>query len=119
MNRTILSLCLSSVSRRCHAEEMYNPFSSVRDWFAWMQLPLQGMYSSEPITRQQILAAVWPSDSEVNTTIVDTYIHYLRDKIERVPSAPQIRTLRGIGYMLTTRAHQEEGPSSRSPGRQR
>jgi DNA-binding response OmpR family regulator len=71
----------------------------------------------QALTRQQILTAVWPSDSEVNTTIVDTYIHYLRDKIERVPSAPHIRTLRGIGYMLTTRAHQEEGASSRTPGR--
>src|SRR5260370_99381 len=45
------------------------------------------------LTRQQILTAVWPSDSEVNTTIVDTYIHYLRDKIERAPSSPYIRTL--------------------------
>jgi DNA-binding response OmpR family regulator len=71
----------------------------------------------QALTRQQILTAVWPSDSEVNTTIVDTYIHYLRDKIEGAPSAPQIRTLRGIGYMVTTRDHQEHVISSRPEGR--
>jgi DNA-binding response OmpR family regulator len=53
------------------------------------------------LTRAQILAAVWPSDTEVNTTIVDTYIHYLRTKIEGYPGAPAVRTIRSIGYMLT------------------
>jgi DNA-binding response OmpR family regulator len=70
----------------------------------------------QALTRQQILSAVWPSDSEVNTTIVDTYIHYVRDKIESPSSALQIRTLRGIGYMLTTRDHQSD-VSSRVEGR--
>jgi len=58
-------------------------------------------HAHHALTRAQILAAVWPSDTEVNTTIVDTYVHYLRSKIEGHPGAPHVRTIRGIGYMLT------------------
>lgn len=64
------------------------------------------------LTRAQILAAVWPSESEVNTTIVDTYIHYLRTKIEEHPGAPVVRTIRSIGYMLTLPPGEDERPSS-------
>jgi len=64
------------------------------------------------LTRTQILAAVWPSDTEVNTTIVDTYIHYLRAKLERYPGAPCLRTIRSIGYMLTLQAGEDELPSA-------
>jgi len=62
------------------------------------------------LTRAQILAAVWPSDTEVNTTIVDTYVHYLRTKIEGYPGAPVVRTIRSIGYMLTLPASEDEHP---------
>jgi len=68
----------------------------------------------QALTRTQILAAVWPSDTEVNTTIVDTYIHYLRAALkvacERYPGAPCLRTIRSIGYMLTLKADEEEFP---------
>jgi two-component system OmpR family response regulator len=60
------------------------------------------------LTRAQILAAVWPSDTEVNTTIVDTYVHYLRTKIEGYPGAPHIRTIRSIGYMFTLPPREDE-----------
>ena len=62
------------------------------------------------LTRAQILAAVWPSDTEVNTTIVDTYVHYLRTKIEGYPGAPVVRTIRSIGYMLTLPAGEDAHP---------
>jgi DNA-binding response OmpR family regulator len=64
------------------------------------------------LTRTQILAAVWPSETEVNTTIVDTYIHYLRAKIERYPGTPRLRTIRSIGYILTWQAGEDEFPSA-------
>ncbi len=66
----------------------------------------------QAVTRTQILAAVWPSDTEVNTTIVDTYIHYLQAKLEQYPGAPQLRTIRSIGYMLTLQAGEDELPPS-------
>jgi DNA-binding response OmpR family regulator len=55
----------------------------------------------QALTRGQILTAVWPSDTEVTLSLVDTYIHYLRTKLSGAVGAPQIRTVRSIGYELT------------------
>ncbi|HEX7733462.1 MAG TPA: winged helix-turn-helix domain-containing protein [Ktedonobacteraceae bacterium] len=86
---------------------------SVRE-FALLEYFLR--HPHQALTRQQILTAVWPSDSEVNSSIVDTYIHYLRTKIERYPGAPQIHTKRSIGYLLTAPQQDEEESTSRERG---
>lgn len=52
------------------------------------------------LSRDQILAAVWPQDYDGASNVVDTYVHYLRDKIDRKNSEPLIRTIRGVGYVL-------------------
>lgn len=52
------------------------------------------------LTRGQIIQAVWPHDFEGGSNVVDTYVHYLREKIDRPPAKPLIRTVRGVGYTL-------------------
>jgi DNA-binding response OmpR family regulator len=52
------------------------------------------------LSRDQILQAVWPPDFEGGSNVVDTYVHYLRDKVDARPHAPLIRTVRGVGYCL-------------------
>lgn len=52
------------------------------------------------LSRDQILAAVWPADFEGGSNVVDTYVHYLRDKIDRKNSETLIRTVRGAGYVM-------------------
>ncbi|MCC6521226.1 MAG: response regulator transcription factor [Polyangiaceae bacterium] len=52
------------------------------------------------LTRDQILVAAWPRDFEGGSNVVDTYVHYLREKIDRPPAKPLIRTIRGVGYAL-------------------
>jgi DNA-binding response OmpR family regulator len=52
------------------------------------------------LTRDQILAAVWPPDFEGGPNVVDTYVHYLREKIDRPPAEPLLRTVRGVGYVM-------------------
>lgn len=52
------------------------------------------------LSREQILAAVWPSDYDDASNVVDTYVHYRRDKIDTKTSAPLIRTVRGVGYVM-------------------
>jgi DNA-binding response OmpR family regulator len=52
------------------------------------------------LSRDQILQAVWPPDFEGGSNVVDTYVHYLREKIDARPLAPLIRTVRGVGYCL-------------------
>jgi len=52
------------------------------------------------LTRDQILAAVWPPDFDGGPNVVDTYVHYLREKIDRPPAEPLLRTVRGVGYVM-------------------
>jgi DNA-binding response OmpR family regulator len=52
------------------------------------------------LTRGQILDHVWFDDIDRNSNIVDIYIHYLRDKVDRGFERPLIKTIRGVGYKL-------------------
>ncbi|MCD2463376.1 response regulator transcription factor [Streptomyces sp. NPDC059810] len=52
------------------------------------------------VTKEQILRHVWSYDSAVESTVVETYISYLRRKLDRTGDAPLIVTRRGVGYGL-------------------
>lgn len=51
--------------------------------------------------RGRILSNVWEHNSETYTNIVDVYVRYLRRKIDREGEKQLIRTIRGIGYMIS------------------
>lgn len=51
------------------------------------------------LTRAQILDHVWGYDFEGEASVVDTYIFYLRRKVD-AGSSPLIHTVRGVGYCL-------------------
>jgi len=55
------------------------------------------------LTRDQLIHAVWPHDFDGGSNVVDTYIHYLREKIDKPPAEPLLRTVRGVGYTLGRR----------------
>lgn len=50
------------------------------------------------VSRTKILNAVWGINYDNNTNVVDVYISYLRNKIEKQEKI--IHTVKGIGYML-------------------
>lgn len=52
------------------------------------------------LTKDQILEHVWGYDTDATSNVVETYIHYLRDKIDKGSPRPLIRTVRGVGYTL-------------------
>jgi len=52
------------------------------------------------LTRTQIIDHVWRYDMEAVSNVVDIYIHYLRDKIDRGFPKQLIRTMRGVGYKI-------------------
>ena len=54
-------------------------------------------------TRDQLLDLVWGSDRDVGPGAVETYVSYLRAKIDAGFDPKLIRTIRGAGYAL--RAH--------------
>jgi DNA-binding response OmpR family regulator len=56
--------------------------------------------SGRALTRTQIIDHVWSYDFETLSNVVDMYIHYLRDKIDRGFGRPLIKTVRGVGYKV-------------------
>jgi DNA-binding response OmpR family regulator len=57
-------------------------------------------HPGQVLTRTQIIDHVWRYDSDALSNVVDIYIHYLRDKIDRGSSRPMIKTMRGVGYRI-------------------
>jgi len=58
--------------------------------------------AGEVVSREQLLEHVWDTD-EGSTNVVDVYVGYLRNKVERPFRGTLIRTVRGIGFMLETK----------------
>ncbi len=52
------------------------------------------------LTKEQLLEQVWGHDFEGELGIVETYISYLRAKIDEGSSKRIIHTVRGVGYAL-------------------
>jgi two-component system OmpR family response regulator len=64
------------------------------------------------LTREQILTAVWDYDFAGNASVLETYISYLRHKVDAGGDeslVPLIHTVRGIGYSLRLPAGTERG----------
>lgn len=53
------------------------------------------------VSRAMILERVWHHSFDTNTNVVDVYINYLRKKVDGNATAKLIRTVRGIGYVLS------------------
>lgn len=51
------------------------------------------------LTREQILEHVWDYDFSSNASVLETYISYLRQKID-TGRDPLIHTVRGVGYTI-------------------
>ncbi len=54
----------------------------------------------DTLTRFQLLEQVWDYDYENKSNVIDVYVRYLRDKIDRPFQAASIETVRGTGYRL-------------------
>ena len=52
------------------------------------------------LTRPMITEHVWDLDFDTFTNVIDVYISYLRNKIDRGRDSSLIQTVRGSGYML-------------------
>jgi len=52
------------------------------------------------LTRERLLDHVWDYEYERRSNIVDVYVRYLREKLDRPFGAESIETVRGVGYRL-------------------
>jgi DNA-binding response OmpR family regulator len=57
-------------------------------------------HPGQVLSRTQITDHVWRYDLDSLSNVVDIYIHYVRDKIDRGFSPPLIKTVRGVGYKI-------------------
>jgi two-component system, OmpR family, response regulator len=61
------------------------------------------MNAGRVVSKQQILEYVWQYDFGGESTVVETYISYLRKKLDALGPA-MIHTMRGVGYVLRSPA---------------
>jgi two-component system OmpR family response regulator len=54
----------------------------------------------EVLSRYDLLEGAWEIEYENRSNVVDVYVRYLRDKIDRPFGVRSIETVRGVGYRL-------------------
>ncbi|SEF62281.1 DNA-binding response regulator, OmpR family, contains REC and winged-helix (wHTH) domain [Bryocella elongata] len=56
--------------------------------------------AGKPVSRMTLMREVWNAPFDPSTNVVDVYMKYLRDKIDRDEERKLIRTVRGVGYVF-------------------
>jgi two-component system, OmpR family, response regulator len=54
------------------------------------------------LSRLQLLEHAWDFAYENRSNVIDVYVRYLREKVDRPFGASSIETVRGVGYRLLT-----------------
>jgi DNA-binding response OmpR family regulator len=66
----------------------------------WRLLEFLMRHPGQALTRQQILDYVWSHERDVNPSLVEVYVSYLRRKLNMPNRRDPIQTVRGVGYRL-------------------
>jgi two-component system response regulator MprA len=64
---------------------------------------LLGALATSPgkaVRRRDLVRAAWPDGAQVRENTLDVYLARLRRKLSRLPGAPSIATVHGVGYRL-------------------
>jgi DNA-binding response OmpR family regulator len=56
--------------------------------------------SGKVISRNELIEHIYTTDCELDSNVIDVYINYLRNKIDKSFVSPLIHTVRGAGYIL-------------------
>jgi two-component system OmpR family response regulator len=57
-------------------------------------------HPGEALSRTRILEHVWDFAYDGDSNVVDVYVRYLREKVDRPFGRRSIQTVRGVGYRL-------------------
>jgi two-component system, OmpR family, response regulator len=85
-----------SVARDGHAIELTAKEYALLEFF--MRHP------GEVLTRTRLIEHVWDFAYEGDSNVVDVYVRYLREKVDRPFGRRSIETVRGVGYRLREEA---------------
>ena len=66
----------------------------------WNLLECLMRHPGQVLTRQQILEYVWSHERDVQESLIEVYVSYLRRKLNRPGKRDPIQTVRGVGYRL-------------------
>lgn len=58
-------------------------------------------HAGEPVSKKHILEHVWGYEGDPQTNIVDVLVWRLRSKVDRGFGKPMLKTIKGIGYVLS------------------
>ncbi len=92
----VLNLINRKASRAGNEVQLTNKEFALLEFF--MRHP------DEILSREVLSEKVWEETFDTLTNVIDVYINYLRNKIDRQYEPKLIHTVRGVGYMLKTPA---------------
>ncbi|MBO0862167.1 MAG: response regulator transcription factor [Chloracidobacterium sp.] len=93
-------LILNLINRR--ATRAGNEVQLTNKEFALLEFFMR--HPDEILSREVLSEKVWEETFDTLTNVIDVYINYLRNKIDRQYEPKLIHTVRGVGYMLKTPA---------------
>jgi len=91
-------LTLNLINRR--AARAGNEVQLTNKEFALLEYFMR--HPDEILSREVLSEKVWEETFDTLTNVIDVYINYLRNKIDRHYEPKLIHTVRGVGYMLKT-----------------
>jgi two-component system, OmpR family, response regulator len=92
----VADLVLDPASRTVHRGDTRIALSAKE--FALLQELMRR--AGETLTRTYLIEHVWDFAYDGGSNVVDVYVRYLRDKVDRPFGRDTIRTMRGAGYRL-------------------
>ncbi len=92
----VADLELNQLSHKVNRADKEIPLTSKE--YALLEYLL--LHSNQIVTRTMISEHVWKEDFDSFTNVIDVYIKYLRDKIDKDFKKQLIHTVRGTGYIL-------------------
>jgi two-component system OmpR family response regulator len=60
-------------------------------------------HPGEVVSRTELLENAWDMNFDPQSNVIDAHVARLRAKLRAHPSAPQLETVRGVGFRLTVR----------------
>jgi two-component system OmpR family response regulator len=90
------SLELDPASRRVRRADTEIPLSTKE--FQLLEVFMR--HPGEVLSRYQLLEGAWDTGYEHKSNVIDVYVRYLRDKVDRPFGVKTIETVRGAGYRL-------------------
>ncbi len=94
---TVADLKLEPASRKATRAGKAVNLSSTE--YALLELLMRN--ADRVLTRGEILQHVWQYDFGGNDNVLDVYISYLRNKIDKGHEPPLIHTVRGVGFRMS------------------